>query len=183
MRKIIGNGLAKVSLDQIDQSTNAVKTIDYAHAEIHAGDHYFYTDHVTLNSAGVQDYLITTPDTAKWGHFSFLKDGSAITQFELFEATDKTGTTLQSVFNNNRNSVKTPGVTIHKGTSGGTTDGTRLIYYKSGSDTNQSKGSSGTRNDEEINFKQNTKYIFRITSGSNNNLCNVQFYWYEHTNI
>jgi len=176
-----------VVLDQIDSvytdsATRAVKTIDYAHHEIHSGSHYLYTDAVTLNSEGVQDYFITTPDTTKWAHMFFVMDGSAITQFQLFEASDKTGTTLQTVGNSNRNSANTAGVTVHKGTSDGTTDGTQIHIYKGGSSTRESHSGAGSRNDEEIILKQNTKYILRVTSGTNANLVNVMLGWYEHTN-
>jgi hypothetical protein len=173
----------KVSLDQIEPSTNSVKVIDYSHAELHRGDHYFYTDHVELDSAAIQNYLITTSNTAEWGHMHIMASGSAITTVEVFEATDKTGTTAQTVFNNNRNSANTATITVHKGISGGTTDGTRLIYTKSGSSTNQSRSGGEVRNDEELLLKQNTKYIVRITSGTNDNLCNLALYWYEHTNL
>jgi len=173
----------KVSLDQIEPTTNSVKTIDYSHAELHAGEHYYYTDAVELDSAAVQNYLITTPNTTKWAHFTFLSTGSAVTQVELFEAADRTGTTLQTVLNNNRNSVNTAGVTIHKDYSGGATDGTRIYFHKSGSATNQSSSGAASRNEQEIDLKQNTKYILRVTSGTNDNLTNTALYWYEHTNI
>lgn len=35
---------------------------------------------------------------------------------------------------------------------------------------------------EEIILKQNTKYILRVTSGTNGNLTNLYLSWYEHTN-
>jgi len=169
------------SFVKTDKMTAAVMMIDYAHHEIHAGSHFIYTDSVELGEAS-QDYLITTPDTAKWAHMLFVLDASAIGQFRLYEGADRDGTTLQTVGNSNRNSSVTAGVTIHKGTSGGTTDGTLINQYKGGSATNQSKGESGSRNDEEIILKQNTKYILRVTAFAASTLCNVKLEWYEHTN-
>ena len=166
----------------LDRTTRALNIIDYAHHEIHAGSHFLYTDAISLNAAGSQDYLITVPDTTKWPHMIFILGGSAITQFDLYEGTDKNGTTPQIVGNSNRNSANLAGVTIHKGTSGGSTDGTLIHTYKGGSATNQSRGGTGTRNDEELILKQNTKYILRITSGTASNLINVNLSWYEHTN-
>jgi hypothetical protein len=166
----------------LDRITRALNVIDYAHHEIHAGSHFLYTDAITLGAAATQDYLITVPDTTKWPHIIFILDGSAITQFDLYEDTDKNGTTLQTVGNSNRNSANVAGVTVHKGTEGGSTDGTLIHTYKGGSATNQARGNAGTRNDEELILKQNTKYILRATSGTAGNLVNVNLSWYEHTN-
>ena len=166
-----------------DSSTDSIQSIDYAHHEVHSGSHFMYSDSVELDSAGVQDYLITTPNTTKWVHVIVHVDGSAITQFQVYEATDKSGTTLQTVYNNNRNSATLPTVTVHKATSGGTTDGVLLSQYKGGSATNQSKAGTSTGNNEEMILKQNTKYIIRITSGTNDNLTNLRLEWYEHQNI
>ena len=171
-----------VTGDYLDRSTNALNTIDYAHHEIHAGSHFMYTDAVELASGATQDYLITTPDTTKWAHMLFYLDGSAITQWQFYEGSDKTGTAAQTVGNNNRNSATVATTTIHKGTSGGTTDGTLAYFYKGGAATQQSRTGTVAGNAEEIILKQNTKYILRVTSGTNANLTNIKLEWYEHTN-
>jgi hypothetical protein len=160
-----------------DRLTKALITIDYAHHEIHEGSHYYYTDCVELASAAVQDYMFTT--TSKYNHLSFSFEGSAITAVDVYEGSDKTGTTLQTIFNNSRNSTKTTVNTIHKGTSGGTTDGTKIWCHKSGSATNQATSGVSSSQDSEIILKLNTKYIFRITSGTNANLTNIKLGWYE----
>jgi hypothetical protein len=165
----------------LDKSTWTLQTIDYAHHEIHAGSHFMYTDAVELGSAGVQNYLITTPNTTSWAHMLFDMDGSAITQFESYEGADRDGTTLQTVGNNNRNSSKVAAVTVHKGYSGGSTDGARIHLYKGGSASAQSRGATAARNDSEIILRQNTKYILRVTSGTAANLTNIRMEWYEHT--
>ena len=171
-----------VRIAYVDPITHTLMTIDYVHHEIHEGDHFLYTDAVTLGEAGVQNYHITTPNTTKWAHMIFVVDGSAITQVELYEGTDKAGDTDVVAGNSNRNSTTAATLVIKKGLTGGTSDGTRLHIYKGGSATNQSRGEAGTRNDEELILKQNTKYILRITSGTASNLCNVRMSWYEHTN-
>jgi hypothetical protein len=168
---------------RLDKSTNTIQTIDYAHHEIHAGSHFIYTDHVELDSAATQVYLITTPNTTKWAHIMFDLDGSAITQWQLYEDSDRNGTTLQTIGNSNRNSLTAATVTIHKGISGGTTDGTLIHLHKGGSATNQSRNSTGSRNDEEIILKQNTKYLLRTTSGTDDNLTNIRLEWYEHSDL
>lgn len=167
---------------RIDPTTHTIQVLSYEHHELHEGNHFFYEDAVTLASAGVQDYLITTPNTTKYAHLTFRATGNAITEVDFFEATDKTGTTLQTVYNNNRNSSTTATTTIHKGTSGGTTDGTKIGFMKSGSSTGTSSRTNAQAfRDNEIILKRNTKYILRITSGTNDNLTNVVLEWYEHT--
>ncbi len=174
-------GDATLQVPRIDVSTHSLQVIDYAHHEIHAGSHFFYTDKVTLASAGTQDYLITTPDTAKYAHLIFMATGSAITTVDIYEGSDKTGTSAQTARNSNRNSSTEATTTIHKGTSGGTTDGTLIWTMQSGSATSQSRAGLTTDRNEEIVLKRNTKYIIRFTSGTAANLCNLQLDWYEHT--
>lgn len=174
---------ANVLENAVDGVTNALETVDYSHHEIHNGSHYFYTDSVTLGSGANQTYLITTPDTTKWVHLIFSFDGTAVTSFTIDEAGDRVGTNLQTVFNNNRNSANTAGITIHKGISGGSTDGTEIYTYASGTAQGNSRSPSLGRSDQEIVLKQNTKYLITVLSGTAGNLTNVMFEWYEHTNV
>jgi len=166
----------------LDSATNVLSTVDYAHHEIHAGSHFFYTDSTVLATSGSQDYLITTPDTTKWAHMKFQMDGSAITQMQIYEGSAKSGSVAGTIFNSNRNSANTPGLAVHKGTSGSLADGTLIYTYKCGAATQQSRSGAGSRSDEEIILKQNSKYLVRLTSGTDNNLTNINLEWYEHTN-
>ena len=173
-----------VGITNKDDFTNAVHIIDHAHHEIHEGNHFCYTDSVTLGSSQSQDYLLTVANSTKWPHLLFDIDGLAVTSFFLYEATDKTGTTAQTIYNNDRNSDTIAGMTIHKGTSGGSTDGTLIYKYSGGAATGaSSRIPSQSRNDNERILKQATKYILRITSGTTGNLTNVRICWYEHTNL
>ena len=174
----------KVSVDQVESTTNSLKTIDYSHAELHAGDRYVTMDANEIDSGNTVEFLLTTPDTTKWIHMLTLFDGTAITQIDVYEGADRTGTTALTCLNRNRNSVNTARLTIHKGVSGGTTDGTLLpLTYKSGSATNQARSASAHRSENELILKQNTKYLFKITSATDANLTNMIFDWYEHTNL
>ena len=165
----------------IDPTTHGLVALDWVHHETHEGDLFQYYDAITLASAATQDYLITTPNTTTWAHMRFTLDGLAVTKFELFEASDKTGTTLQTAYCSNRNSSNVYTITIHKGTSGGSTVGTKIKIYSSGSSSGSSKTMSSATGGEII-LKQNTKYILRATSGTADNLINVKLEWYEHTN-
>ncbi len=127
-----------------DGTTEALTTIDYAHHEIHAGSHFLYTDSAALNDTAVQNYLIVTPNSSTYAHMIFVLDGSAITQFQLYEGGDRLGDALQTTGNSNRNSGKEATVKVYKGITGGSTDGNLIHQYKGGAATAQSRGESGT---------------------------------------
>jgi hypothetical protein len=160
-----------------DAEYGALVEIDAGHYQIHQGNHFFFHDHNEIDNGNSVTYLFQTGD--KEVHFTRDLDGSTITMYECFGGTDRTGTTLQTVFNSNRNSAKTATFQIYKGVSGGTTDGTRSCYYKGGSSTNQSKGPMISRNDNEVILAKNSKYLMKITSFVNDNLTNIGLYWYE----
>lgn len=170
------------AIARIDSSTRTLGQIDFTHHEIHKGDHFYYFDPIELNSSASQEYIVYTPNTTKWAHMFFDFDGSAITQFDIYEGTDRTGTTVQTIINNNRNSGTSPTVLIYKGASGGVTGGNKIFSYKGGSASQQSRSASTSRQESEIILKQNTRYSVVATSGTNNDLINMKFKFYEHTN-
>ncbi len=150
------------------------------HHEIHEGDHYFYSDCITLADSATQDYMLTVSDTLIRKHITFTIKGSAGITIALFEGTDKTGTALQTSYNNDRDSANQAELAIHKGTSGGSTDGTDIHPDCDGSSAG--KGTAGVlQRSNEIILMTNTKYIVRITSGANSNNISTNFEWYEHT--
>lgn len=166
----------------VDAATGALLNVQYDHHETHDGCHFFYTDKFTLASAGTQVYLLTTPNTTKWAHIIFSLTGSAITQADLYEGADRTGVLAQTISNSNRNSATAATLLVHKNISGGTTDGSLIWTMNSGAATNQSRSPLSADRNNEIILKQNTKYLIRFTSGTNDNLCNIQLQWYEHVN-
>lgn len=167
----------------IDDMSHGMIQINHEHHEIHAGDAFRYSDPTTLASGVSQDYLLTVANTTKWPHFTFSVDGTAVTTVEVFRATDKIGTTLQSVNNANENSATLAGMTMHKGVSGGTTDGVSIFKHSSGTATGSSKSEGVGLYATERVLRQNTKYLVRITSGTNGNMINFHAEWYEHTSI
>lgn len=160
--------------------SQAVPTIPSEHKYLHAGEVFRYWDATTLGSGVSQDYLFTTPNTTPYAHMLLHIDGTAVTSFYLFEDSDRTGTTPQTIFNANRNSATASIMTLHKGTSGGTTDGTQLIGYASGTSQGSSKSPASLDYSSEWVLKKNSKYVIRITSGTAGNLCNLMLEWYEH---
>lgn len=168
---------------RLDKATNTMQTIDYAHHEIHAGSHFFVTDYQTINSGNSVDWMGTTPDTTKWGHMLFDIGGSAITTIQLYEGGDRVGTIPLTAYNSNRNSGTLAAITAHRGTGGGTTDGVLIFQASGGAASGNYRIPISARQDDEIILKRNTKYILRITSGTNGNIVTVKYSWYEHTDV
>lgn len=155
-------------------------TISEPHHQIHESKTFFYSDCITLALSATQDYLLTVPNTPlNRKHFTFRLAGTDKITVAFFEGTDKTGTSLQTSYNNNRDSVAAATMTIHKGSSSasGETDGTDIHPDCGGAN----KQSGVVDRSEEILLKTNTKYIVRVTSGANSNSISVHLDWYEHT--
>jgi len=166
----------------VDDLTNELVGITHEHHFIHTGKTFRYNDSITLNAAASQTYLITTPNTPTMrAHLTVYMDGTAVTTFDIFKDSDRVGTTLQTAYNANFNSANAPTVTVHKGTSGGTTDGTRVQRYSGGTATNQSRSSATADFDNEWILEANKKYLITILSGTAGNLCNITLNWYENT--
>lgn len=163
----------------IDPSTEAMPIVDYAHHEIHEGDHYFIKGWMDLTNAQVFDFLATTPDTLKWAHMVVAFSSEAESHITIYEGTTTSadGTAVTAV-NRNRNSSNTPGVVVtHTPTVTGV--GTQIASYKMGS---MQKAGGEVRGNNELVLKQNTKYLIRITNDTAlNNWFDYLADWYEHT--
>lgn len=180
-------GYKRVELDDglgntigVDKATRSIQTIDYAHHEIHEGDHYFVKGWMDLTNAQVFDFLATTPDTLKWAHMLVEFSAEAESHITIYEGTTTSadGTAVTAV-NRDRNSSNTAGLVVtHTPTITGV--GTQIASYKMGS----SQKTGGTvRANAELILKQNTKYLIRITNDTAlNNWFDYLADWYEHTN-
>ncbi|MGW8178693.1 MAG: hypothetical protein ACWGQW_08015 [bacterium] len=169
---------------RVDSKTNVLITQDFEHHEIHEGDHFWYLDSISLGVAATQDYLITTPNSAAESHLLVQVKHTAVASVAFYEGADRNGTTLQTVWNSNRNSLTTADTTVHKGQSGGTTDGTLMMTHTFGTSTGAASSSGGEARamDEQI-LKTNTKYLLRLTSSTASQLFVTHLVWYEHTPI
>lgn len=167
---------------QQDDATNAILTVDYSHHEVHEGSHYFVQGWVDLAASTALDFLFVTPNTTKWAHAQWTVGTEAEGLLELYEgSTIAANGSAVTIYNNDRNSGNTAGVTAFSTPSVTATGG--LIYAaKLGSGRNAG-GDAGR--DHEIIAKQNTNYLFRITNndGSATRYATYDFSWYEHTSI
>ena len=166
----------------IDASTETLQTIEYEHHQIHAGSHFYICSFETLADNASVDFAVTTPNTTKWAHMTFEIEGTSQTEFYVYEGSAVAGGSATTPMNNDRNSAKTSDLTISKNPAV-TTLGTMIF--------SQSKGFAGTTpsrasaegivsRDREIILKQNTTYIFRITSRQADNIISYCGEWYEN---
>jgi hypothetical protein len=167
---------------RIDQTTDTNASVEYEHKEVHTGDCFYYTVTAEVDSASILERFIRTPNTTEWAHFYFAVEGQGLITVDIYEGAAG-ASTVQDVRNRNRNfadNLNTTTIRLASDPAGGT-----LIWtWKSGT-TGPVRGSSPRldRTSEELVLKQGTDYLFRVTSGVNDNNIAIYFTWYEHTNI
>lgn len=162
-----------------DTSTGAFAQVTYEHNEIHSGSHFNYCDY-DVSGLGVGDtikFVLTTPDTTTWAHFSFAIFSSTGATVELYEGTSGvSGGATITPRNNNRNSGTASVVGIVKDPASITSDGTRAAGYLAGA--NREAGFVVRENENVL--KQNETYLLRITSLASSNNVSWCAEWYEH---
>jgi len=168
----------------VDRSTQTQQVIAYEHHEIHSGSHFYYTEYDTvLDATDTMDILIVTPDTTKWGHLIFNVSAPLDTTVELFESSTHTNGSQKTTFNSNRNSSNTATLALYASNDDGA-DGTTIFGDSFGLSTGSGIGrvtaGGSSRGEREIELKQNTKYLFRVTSNTDGNKASIYFSWYEH---
>jgi len=165
----------------VDSITNTLQTIDYAHHEVHGGSSFYYKDWYALLKNGTKEFLLVTPDTAEYAHFSYsIESVTSTVVAEIFEgATTSSDGTLEPARNRNRN-VADDNTTLLYEDPTLLTDGTEIKGQILGAGRNSAGGLS--RDDQEIVLKRNTKYLIRITEQNiDATSINIDLNWYEHT--
>jgi len=168
----------------LDSSTQDIQIVEHEHAEIHGGDHYFFENFATVDSAASIGFCVQTPNTAKWTHLTWEIQSQGQIQFEIYENANLTydGTDLTS-YNNDRNSTNTSNWVNFEQDCTVNSVGTKLGQALIGNASNPNRGlPGGGQRNKEIILKQNEDYLFRITSGVNSNTITYLAEWYEHTN-
>ena len=180
---------------RIDDITEVLSVIDYAHHEKHSGSDFFLVYSVVSLGAllapdDTMTLTFTTPNTTKWGHFTFRVTGTGGWRVRLIEAPTGGGITPTgslTLLNSNRNSSTTStfldvaaAPVAGKVSYGATlaTGGTTLIDEYIHGD----KFIAGAANhDEEIILKQNTAYQVSLY-GIETDPATIRIGFYEHTN-
>ena len=168
----------------LDSTTEAIKTIDYAHHEIHEGNHFKsgYQD-TSMAASDVINLLFVTPDTAVWGHWTLVGQSTGEAVIQVFEGTTVSGNgTAVARWNRNRNlaAVNESDILVfHTPTITG--DGTKMSEKWIGGTGFKADVGGGTRGDSEYVLKQNTNYLVRLTAVGAGIKGAIGGDWYEHT--
>lgn len=183
---IYNEGTGKLYHLSVDNATNALAIIDYAHHEIHAGKSFCMSQ--TTNDLGgetgdlIQIYW-TTADSAEMMHMLFTAKASGEVLFEFREAPTggATGGSPITPINHRRDSNNVSNVQSAFG--GGTiaTGGTLLhSEYMGATGFFSSQAGDDSRGRNEFILAPNTKYAIYITDTSAIN-ATLTLDWYEHT--
>lgn len=184
LSNITAQKTTNVSVGQVEPTTNSLKVINYSHAELHAGDAFFYKGLHLIAKNTAYEHLIVTPDSDRWSHFTVGVDAvTSSVQVKLFEdvVTSADGA-LATTRNRNRNFSDNDSTLEIYEIPTVTDYGSRLYTFMLGAGKRSDGGSA--RDAEEILLKPNTKYVLQVTE-QNVAATNVNFAfdWYEHTNL
>ena len=163
---------------RLNPSTLALNVMNYEHHEIHGGSHFMIADYALNQAAAAEiDFVMTTPDSGKWSHMTVGFSSSDGATLDVYEgASGVSGGTATTPLNNNRNSSNASVLTVTKDPTA-VTPGTKIAGFIAGG----SRESGFAVREREIILKQNTTYLFRITSLANSNDIGFEGEWYEHT--
>ena len=179
LKNLVYNGAAWIE-QLADASSSATITLDFAHHEIHEGEHYTVADFTDLANGATYNLLFVTPDTTVRIHMLFQVATEAEATITLFEdtTTSSDGTAITEVCNRRDASGGTADLVVtHTPTITG--DGTQLARGKTGS--GRQLGGE-IRGEDEWILDQNSKYMLRITNDTaTNNWVSWLIAWYEHT--
>lgn len=168
----------------IDSVSGAAVSITHSHHEVHEGGAFTVSDVQSVDTTTIQ-WMITTPDSLKYSHMVFDMMSTGEMQMIITEGADRTGT--NALVEVNRCRVGTPDVAttiVHRGASGGSTDGSVIISFRGGATgLGANTGTpGGGRGENEWVLKPNTKYIITVTTYATV-FVTAHFDWYEHVDL
>lgn len=174
---------------RVDPMTHALKTIDFPHAEIHGGEHYFHKSFQDLSINNVLEFTFLTPNSTLWTHVTFIVNVESETVIQTYENAAVLVALANPItpVNNNRNSANTSDnilkYQVHANLAAAdvatNVAGAVLLAKQTiGDGTTGGSGGSANRSHELI-LKQNTLYCVRLTA-SVAGYVNYDFEWYEN---
>lgn len=179
---VLGKVGTKSKFLKFDATTSAPYFVDFAHHEIHEGDHYFLQSFDLLTSSGDSlIFCIDVPDTVKKAHLIVNFGSQATSEYYTYVDAVCTGVDTISITNNDLNSTNQSMLTFMKNPTI-TNIGTLVEKHSTGSGTNAGTGRVGVAGREgEIILKSGSKHIFLFITRANSNVIDYEFSWYEHT--
>lgn len=167
-----------------EQATLTIIGLTHAHHKIHSVNSFEVCDVNDLANGATFDYLMTTPDTAKWGHLVFQIQAEREASYQIFEnPTISAVGTAMTENNRNRNSSNTAGIAVtHTPTV--TSTGSTIIceeHWLSGASAASRQQDRGI---QEFLLKQDEQYLIRITNETAlANQVSISISFYEHENF
>ncbi len=188
--------LTEIAIKAKDKTTDSVTVINFSHKKKHESNDFFLLYSVVdLGAMTTPNDTITltfqTPNTTKWGHFTFRTVGSPDWRVRLIAApTGGAASPTDSfiILNSNQNSdikstfMDLSGVVNQISYDATLATGGTTLWdeYITGSSGPQAAGNQGGH-DEEIILKQNTIYQLSIF-GTDANPATLKIGWYEQIN-
>jgi len=168
------------NIANVNLVTNELEVAHRGLCEVYEGRYFTHTaSDSDLDTDATLERLIITPDTTRWSHLFGSIVGASHTRLTIFEDCTHTSGVQQNVVNNNRNSVNVPG-TIVTLSNNDNSDGNLIFTVEFGAATNKVIGGGQSRSDgSEWILKQNSTYLFRITSLADDNVVSLILAWYE----
>jgi hypothetical protein len=154
---------------------DAARSLDFPAHKVHEGDAFVFAEVLSLGSAAIGSYILTAPSTTKRAHLFARVHGVFGFTADIYEGANTTPGAASTVRNRNRNSATTPGMSLAKTWTGGSTDGTLLEKSVAGSPT-----VAGVMDPVEWVLDQDAKYVLKFTSSAAGNSLSVRLEWYEH---
>lgn len=188
-RPISGQNTIPVSTGHSDSIGDIPVVMDYGHHQIHEGEKWHWDILISnLASGSSYDIVFTVPNititsnaVTQCPHLEYDINANDLCSFFLYEGptvTAATGT-ARTPINFERNGTYTPLLTILDAPTV-TATGTQIdAEYFLAAATNQNKPTSRGGSPAEFVLKNNTKYLFRATSGATGCDIHIDFVWYE----
>jgi len=162
---------------RVDSKTNALIVTTEESNFLNRGQSFFIELQDTLSTGDSLIFVVEVPDTTAEAHFSFWISYTGLTKISTYKdaysilVLDSTNVTAH---NRNGNGTTTTMLTITKSSNADSISGTLLSEHLGGSTEFW-----GVLGGQKFILKNNSKYIFVITSGANNNYFSGGAMWEE----
>ena len=164
----------------IDKTTRALVAIDSATSKTHDGNRYYVSGYDTFDANEAIAFVTTTPDTDTWIHMRFAIQATGATTLNVYKdaSADNDGTNILPT-NFNANSSNTS-VLVVSADPTITDDGTPVYSEAFGYTNTPAQRAPGILTSKaELVLKQDSKYIWYISSDSATNVISYLGYWSE----
>lgn len=166
--------------------TGFQSSITSDHSYIHAGKGYKWNVSKALTAEAVYIYEFTTPAAATayihWRPVFLGSSANAVTLTFIEGGTYTGGSAMTNIYNKNRNSSNTSGVSIKEGLTESVA-GTQLDSLIAGSGSTSARTGGGAEGSEdEWVLKPATKYYLKLTVAAvTNTTIQLSAFWYEES--